>query len=78
MSIDVARFGRYINIKINGFGGVAIQDGIASDGVIHVVSSVLIPPKQVGGVTQQWEGEELSEEDLQARLEPFIDDIEEL
>jgi len=76
LSIDIGRFGRLIDIKINGFSRVAIQDGVAKDGVIHVISSVLIPPKQMGGVTQQWDGGELSEEDLMERLEPFVEKIE--
>ncbi|MCJ1476094.1 hypothetical protein MMC13_004759 [Lambiella insularis] len=73
LSIDVARYGRLIDMKINGYTSVAIQDGVAKDGVIHVVPNVLIPPKKIGGVMQQWEGEELSEEDLQERLEPFVE-----
>ncbi|MCJ1397302.1 hypothetical protein MMC11_000494 [Xylographa trunciseda] len=76
LSIDIARYGRLIDIKINGFSRVAIQDGVAKDGVIHVISSVLIPPKQMGGVTQQWDGEELSEEDLVERLEPFVEKVD--
>ena len=73
MSIDVGRYGRFITIKINGFATVTVEDGIASDGVIHVVNNVLIPPKQVDGVTQQWQGEEMDEEELIERLEPFVD-----
>ncbi|MCJ1250773.1 hypothetical protein MMC30_008001 [Trapelia coarctata] len=76
LSIDVARYGRFIEIKINGFSRVAIRDGVAKDGVIHVVGNVLIPPKKVGGVMQQWKGEELSEEDLTERLEPFVENPE--
>ncbi|KAL9100466.1 MAG: hypothetical protein Q9163_004156 [Psora crenata] len=71
LSIDVARYGRIINIKINAFSTVTIEDGIAADGVIHVVSNVLIPPKSVGGIMQQWEGEELDIGDLRERLEPY-------
>ena len=51
---------------------MTIEDGIAQDGVVQVVSSVLIPPKSVGGVMQQWQGEELSEQELKDRLEPFV------
>ncbi|MCJ1259286.1 hypothetical protein MMC24_007122 [Lignoscripta atroalba] len=72
LSVDVARYGRIINIKINAFSDVTIEDGIAKDGVIHVVSNVLIPPKEVGGMYEQWQGEDLSEEDLMERLEPFV------
>ena len=72
LSIDIGRYGRLISIKINGFADVTIEDGIAADGVIQVISNVLIPPMSVGGVQQQWQGEELSEDDLKERLEPFI------
>ena len=76
LSIDVARYGRLITMKINGFSRVAVLDGIAKDGVIHVVGNVLIPPKTVGQVVQPWEGENLSEEDLIERLQPFVDTLE--
>lgn len=72
MSVDVGRFGRLISIKVNGFTQVSIQDGVARDGVIQVVSNVIIPPKHLGGLEQQWTGEELTEEDLKERLEPFV------
>ena len=76
LSIDVARYGRLINIKINAFSTVTIEDGIASDGVIHVISNVLIPPKKVGGVAQQWQGEELELDDFKERLQVYVDDLE--
>ncbi|KAM0722186.1 hypothetical protein Q7P37_001627 [Cladosporium fusiforme] len=74
LSVDIARYGGYISIKINGFGRVSVQDGIAQDGVIQVVSDVLIPPKKVPGGPGllQWAGEELDVEDLKERLEPFV------
>ena len=80
LSIDIARWGRFINIKINGFSSVSTQDGIAKDGVIHTVGSVLIPPKQLNGEVIEWTGEELEIEDLKERLGAFIDttEIEEL
>jgi uncharacterized surface protein with fasciclin (FAS1) repeats len=70
LSIDVARWAGFISIKINGFTSVAIQDGLASDGVVQVLNSVLIPPKTPGGVMYQ--GEDLTVEDLKARLEPYV------
>lgn len=72
LSVDVARYGRYINIKINAFSTVTIEDGIASDGVIHVVSNVLIPPKAVDRAVQHWDGEEMTVEELKERLEPWM------
>lgn len=72
LSIDIARYGGFISIKVNGFGRVTVKDGIAQDGVIQVVSDVLIPPKKVGGPGAQWTGEELEVEDLMDRLEPYV------
>jgi len=72
LSVDIVRFAGFINIKINGFSAVGVQDAIAEDGVIHVVRNVLIPPKKIGGEQQQWNGEELSVEEFKERLEPFI------
>lgn len=71
LSIDIARFGGLITIRINGFNHVAVQDGLASDGVIHVVSNVLIPPKTHGGVAYQ--GEELTVEELKERLDAHVE-----
>ncbi|KAE8441493.1 hypothetical protein EG329_004917 [Mollisiaceae sp. DMI_Dod_QoI] len=77
LSIDVARYGGFISIKINGFSSVAVQDGIAKDGVIHVVSSILIPPKNPGGKTEvvdDWE-EEMDLEEFKERLETFYKEL---
>ncbi|KAK2626586.1 hypothetical protein QTJ16_003761 [Diplocarpon rosae] len=75
LSIDVARYGGLISIKINGFSSVSVQDGIARDGVIHVVSSVLIPPKTPGGSAES--AEELGDdvEEFKARFGRFIADL---
>jgi len=32
LSVDVARYGRFIEMKLNGFARVSIQDGVAQDG----------------------------------------------
>lgn len=76
MAVDVARYGRLIEIKVNAFARVDIQDGIAADGVIQVVSDVLIPPKRIDRTVQHWQGEELSVDDLKERLEPLIEKVE--
>ena len=78
LSIDVARYGRLISIKINAFATVAVEDGIAADGVIQVVDNVLIPPKKIDRMEEQWQGEELTEEDLKERLEPYVNENIEL
>ena len=73
LSIDIARWGRFITMKINGFSTVSVQDGIAKDGVIHVVPRVLIPPKTPGGKAEDFKEDELSVEELMERLNPYVD-----
>jgi uncharacterized surface protein with fasciclin (FAS1) repeats len=67
LSIDIARWGGIIQIKINGYTKVAVQDGLAKDGVIQGLTNVLIPPKTPGAAAYQ--GEELTVADLKARLD---------
>jgi len=74
LSIDVARFGRLIDMKINGYTRIKPTDGIVRDGVVQVVDTVLIPPKKVGGKMVAWEGEELTEDDLIEILEEFVEE----
>jgi uncharacterized surface protein with fasciclin (FAS1) repeats len=75
LAIDVTRYGPFISMKINGFVRVVVQDGLAKDGVIQVVSNVLIPPKQASGTeAQYWNGEEMSVEELTERLEPYVEE----
>jgi uncharacterized surface protein with fasciclin (FAS1) repeats len=74
IAVDVARYGPFVEIKVNAFSRVTVHDGVASDGVIQVVSNVLIPPKQVNGDAVFWQGEELSVEELKERLEPFVEE----
>ena len=76
LSVDVGRWGPFIEIRINGFSRVTISDGVAADGVIQVVSNVLIPPKNPGGDQIFWNGEALEVEDLKERLQPFVENME--
>ena len=75
LSIDIARYGRFISIKINGFTRVAISDVVAVDGVLHVLDNVIIPPRTPGGpphfVTE--EEESLSLEDFIQRMDPLVE-----
>ncbi|KAJ8610656.1 hypothetical protein MRB53_038435 [Persea americana] len=73
LSIDIARYGRLFEIKINGFYRVAVSDGVARDGVLHVMSSVIIPPKTPGGFVGEDDAEDISVEDLKERLAPFVE-----
>lgn len=76
LAVDVARYGPFVEIRINAFARVTVHDGVASDAVIQVVSDVLIPPKSAGGELVMWQGEELSVEEFKERLEPFAENIE--
>jgi uncharacterized surface protein with fasciclin (FAS1) repeats len=72
LSVDVARFGRLVDIRVNGFNHVSVKDGIAKDGVIQVVPSVLIPPKTPGVFEES--SDELTVEELKERLEPYVEE----
>lgn len=74
LAVDVTRFGPWVTIRINGFGVVVVQDGIAKDGVLQVVNSVLIPPKKAGmaQTLQYWNGQEMSVEEFKERLSPLV------
>ncbi|QIX01076.1 hypothetical protein AMS68_006593 [Peltaster fructicola] len=78
LSVDIARFGGFITIKINGFNRVAVQDGVAKDGVIHVVSNVIIPPRHVSGQKDLdfFEGDEIEVEELKERLAPYVNNYD--
>ncbi|KAK0912634.1 hypothetical protein LTR02_002786 [Friedmanniomyces endolithicus] len=76
VAVDIARYGGLIEMKINAFARVAVQDGIAEDGVIQVVGDVVVPPKKIGGPGKEsvefWQGEEMSVGELKERLEPLL------
>jgi uncharacterized surface protein with fasciclin (FAS1) repeats len=72
LAVDVTRYGPFVAIRVNGFSRVTIHDGVASDGVIQVVSNVLIPPKHAGGEQVWWKGEEMSVDEFKERLEPLM------
>ena len=79
LAVDVARYGPFVTIRINGFSRVTVHDGVASDGVIQVVSDVLVPPKNAASGEQVfWKGEEMDVEELKERLQPFVDENAEL
>lgn len=78
VAVDVARYGPFVEIKINAFSRVTVHDGVASDGVIQVVSNVLVPPKggAQGEKAEFWMGGELSVEELKERLGPLVEEGE--
>lgn len=81
LAVDITRYGPFVSVRINGFSRVTIHDGVASDGVIQVVSDVLIPPKKPGSGEDAegfWQGEDMTVEDFKERLEPFVGENVEL
>ncbi|ORY00377.1 FAS1 domain-containing protein [Clohesyomyces aquaticus] len=76
LAVDVARYGPFVSIRINGFSRVTVHDGVASDGVIQVVSDVLIPPKNAASGEEVWTGEEMSVEEFKARFDVEEDNAE--
>ncbi|KAI1434820.1 FAS1 domain-containing protein [Xylaria sp. CBS 124048] len=78
LSIDIARYYRFVNIRVNGYTNVAIEDGVAQDGVVQVVNSVLVPPHSPKR-GDAWIGaeSEIPVEELVERLEPYLGDEKE-
>ncbi|EWC48823.1 hypothetical protein DRE_00128 [Drechslerella stenobrocha 248] len=86
LSIDISRFGGFINIVINGQSVVRVQDGIARNGVIQVVKNVLIPPRKppadpVEAARREMEDIEIQHgigemtlEDFKSRFEGLLED----
>ncbi|KAI1181092.1 FAS1 domain-containing protein [Nemania sp. FL0916] len=75
LSIDISRWYRFIRMRINTYHTVAVQDCLAHNGVVQVVSSVLLPPREPKK-DAAWTGVEgwITVEDLVERLQPYIDD----
>ncbi|KAK0102853.1 hypothetical protein ONS96_005484 [Cadophora gregata f. sp. sojae] len=71
LSIDIARSGGFISIRINGYTSVTVQDSVAKDSVLLDLTSILIPPKTPGGVFVEGELEDDVEE-LKERLGAFV------
>jgi Secreted and surface protein containing fasciclin-like repeats len=69
LDVDIARRGPEIEVRVNGFVRVVGLDLLASDGVLHVLDDLLIPPKKVGGkVKRNDEVTEIKVEVLKERL----------
>ncbi|KAI0201809.1 FAS1 domain-containing protein [Astrocystis sublimbata] len=74
LSIDIARWLRFINMRINGYQNVAIEDACAYEGVVQVVGSVIIPPHETKREGEWTEADgEISVEELIERLQPYVD-----
>ncbi|KAI1163526.1 FAS1 domain-containing protein [Nemania serpens] len=76
LSIDIARWYGFIRIRINGYQSVAVEDAVAADGVVHVLGSVLLPPRGPKGEGVAVANGEISVEELVERLQPYVEDGE--
>jgi uncharacterized surface protein with fasciclin (FAS1) repeats len=76
VAVDISSWGRWVRMKVNGYVPVTIQDGVAKNGVIHVVGRVLFPPRKPGHGAGEDVGE-IEVPDLMERLADYVDiDVE--
>lgn len=74
VSVDVTRLGRlFSRIVVNRRVRVSVQDAVAKNGVIQVVSGVPIPPHKHHGAWDQRMGP-IEVEDLIERLEDYVEE----
>ncbi|KAI5861087.1 FAS1 domain-containing protein [Durotheca rogersii] len=75
LAVDVTRWYGFVRVLINGRVHIALEDGLARDGVIQAVDDILIPPRQHGRPAS-WDldldgGIPVGE--LVARLDPYLE-----
>ncbi|KAE9373143.1 FAS1 domain-containing protein [Stipitochalara longipes BDJ] len=58
LSVDISRYGVIIAMRVNGSIPVTVQDGVANNGVVHIVKDVLIPPRDPDSVAAETEDSE--------------------
>ncbi|KAK1984661.1 fasciclin domain-containing protein [Colletotrichum cereale] len=71
IAVDVATWGGWTKVKLNGYIPIVVADGIAKNGVIHVPGRVPIPPHKH---KVDYVDGEISVEDLKERLSDYVDD----
>ena len=78
LAVDVSRYGRLIDIQLNGYTHVTTSDGIAQNGVVHEVNNVIIPSHDHGGsadIASVLDGKgEVDVDRLVEYLEPLLDE----
>ncbi|PMD41771.1 FAS1 domain-containing protein [Hyaloscypha variabilis F] len=73
MSVDISRHGGIIAMRVNGSIPVTAQDGLANNGVVHIVADVLIPPQEPGSVAvEQEDGVATDLKDFISRFEGIV------
>ncbi|PHH61179.1 hypothetical protein CDD81_702 [Ophiocordyceps australis] len=75
VSADVLRWAGFAFFRINGFAHVSVRDGVAGNGVVQVLDSVLIPPHKHSATATDNDSDtagSMDVEELKARLEPYL------
>lgn len=71
MNVDISKRRAGTVLRINGFHRVEELDLLASDGVVHVLDRVLVPPKKMHGESGshvEYSDEEMTVDELQEWL----------
>ncbi|KAK2015910.1 fasciclin domain-containing protein [Colletotrichum eremochloae] len=74
IAVDVATWGGWTKVKLNGYIPIIVADAVAKNGVIHVPDRVPIPPHKHHKVDDV-DGE-ISVEELKERLSDYVDENE--
>ncbi|OQD78474.1 hypothetical protein PENDEC_c001G04084 [Penicillium decumbens] len=74
LNVNLVRRGPGVEVRVNGFYRVVGLDLLASDGVLHVLDRVLIPPKSVGEMKWDDIEEDIEAEELKERLGGCMED----
>lgn len=73
VSVDIVEWASFKIVTVNGFSGLKIRDGVAKNGVVHVLDRVLIPPhKHKSHEEAEMLDREISVEELTERLSDYV------
>ena len=73
VSIDIRNFHRLTLMTVNKRTPVSVANVPVKEGVIHLVSSVLIPPHEHHHSDNQGHGNEISVQEFMDRLEAYLE-----
>lgn len=76
LGVDIWRWAGWTRISVNGCPSVVYADGVAKNGVVHVVNTLPMPPCPRRGHDAGYEGE-MSIEELEDRFSGFVEEDDE-
>jgi uncharacterized surface protein with fasciclin (FAS1) repeats len=76
--VTIKKWAGFVRFLVNNYIHVVVRDGVARNGVIHVVDKVPIPPckrSETSWWSRWWrrEGGEIEVEELMERLAPYVE-----